>query len=117
MAAAALRSADLGTRRERITSIWSHHDNIVAPQTPAALPGARNIEVGGIGHVRNGERMRWFCSTLPGCRIFDVLQRARYVFSKQVNVKSLVTFCEICMRALSQGSFSDTQGWRFAPPP
>lgn len=34
-----------------ITSIYSHHDNIVAPQASAQLPGARNIAFGGIGHV------------------------------------------------------------------
>lgn len=40
--------------RALITSIWSHHDNIVAPQTSSMLPGARNIEFGGIGHVALG---------------------------------------------------------------
>lgn len=32
-------------------SIYSHHDNIIAPQTSSSLPGARNIEYRGIGHV------------------------------------------------------------------
>jgi triacylglycerol lipase len=32
-------------------SIYSHHDNIIAPQTSSHLPGARNIELHGIGHV------------------------------------------------------------------
>lgn len=32
-------------------SIYSHHDNIIAPQTSSYLPGARNIEYHGIGHV------------------------------------------------------------------
>ena len=32
-------------------SIYSHHDNIVSPQTSSYLPGAVNIEVHGIGHV------------------------------------------------------------------
>lgn len=40
--------------RALITSIWSHHDNIVAPQTSSMLPGARNIEFGGVGHVALG---------------------------------------------------------------
>jgi len=31
--------------------MYSHHDNIVAPQTSAHLPGARNLAFGGIGHV------------------------------------------------------------------
>ena len=37
--------------RALFTSIWSHHDNIVAPQASAHLPGAKNIALGGIGHV------------------------------------------------------------------
>lgn len=37
--------------RSRFVSIYSHHDNIVSPQTSAHLPGATNIEFGGIGHV------------------------------------------------------------------
>jgi triacylglycerol lipase len=32
-------------------SIYSHHDNIVAPQTSSHLPGATNVELYGIGHV------------------------------------------------------------------
>lgn len=34
-----------------IVSIYSHHDNIVSPQTSSHLNGARNIEFHGIGHV------------------------------------------------------------------
>lgn len=34
-----------------MTSMYSHHDNIVAPQASAQLPGARNIAFCGIGHV------------------------------------------------------------------
>jgi hypothetical protein len=37
--------------RARFVSLYSHHDNIVAPQTSAHLPGATNIEFHGIGHV------------------------------------------------------------------
>jgi triacylglycerol esterase/lipase EstA (alpha/beta hydrolase family) len=36
------------------TSIYSHHDNIIAPQTSSHLPGARNIELHGVGHVALG---------------------------------------------------------------
>lgn len=32
-------------------SIYSHHDNIVSPQTSSYLPAATNIEFHGIGHV------------------------------------------------------------------
>lgn len=35
-------------------SIYSHHDNIIAPQTSAHLPGARNIALHGVGHVALG---------------------------------------------------------------
>ena len=37
--------------RALFTSIWSHHDNIVAPQASSHLPGATNIALGGVGHV------------------------------------------------------------------
>jgi len=46
--------ADDRSRRGLFTSIWSWHDNIIAPQTSCRLPGARNIAVGGIGHVALG---------------------------------------------------------------
>lgn len=32
-------------------NIFSHHDNIVSPQTSSCLPDARNLAVSGIGHV------------------------------------------------------------------
>lgn len=35
-------------------SIYSHQDNIVAPQDSCCLPGARNIALHGIGHVALG---------------------------------------------------------------
>jgi triacylglycerol lipase len=37
--------------RARIVSLYSHHDNIIAPQTSSHLDGAINIEYRGIGHV------------------------------------------------------------------
>jgi triacylglycerol lipase len=36
---------------ERITAICSRHDNIVLPWQSARLPGVRNIELSGMGHV------------------------------------------------------------------
>lgn len=45
-------------RRALITSIYTHHDNIVSPQTSSFLPGARNIELGGVGHVALGRNAR-----------------------------------------------------------
>lgn len=41
---------DKGTYQQ-IVSLYSHHDNIIAPQTSSHLDGARNIEFRGIGHV------------------------------------------------------------------
>jgi len=41
-------------RRALFTSIWSWHDNIVAPQTSCRLPGAHNVALAGIGHVALG---------------------------------------------------------------
>ncbi len=44
--------------RALVTSIYSHHDNIIAPQTSSELPGARNLAFGGIGHVALGRNPR-----------------------------------------------------------
>lgn len=44
--------------RSLVTSIYSHHDNIVAPQTSSHLPGARNIALGGVGHVALGSNQQ-----------------------------------------------------------
>jgi CheY-like chemotaxis protein/predicted alpha/beta hydrolase family esterase len=49
-----LAASEDGTRRALVTSIFSHHDNIVAPQTSSVLEGARNIALGGVGHVALG---------------------------------------------------------------
>lgn len=49
-----LAASESPALRARIVSLWSHHDNIVAPQDSARLPGARNVELGGIGHVAIG---------------------------------------------------------------
>jgi CheY-like chemotaxis protein len=51
------RAEDPATRA-LITSIYTHHDNIVSPQTSSHLPGARNIEFGGVGHVALGSNGR-----------------------------------------------------------
>jgi hypothetical protein len=40
--------------RPLFVSIFSHQDNIVSPQMSSHLPGARNIEFNGIGHVALG---------------------------------------------------------------
>jgi len=50
---AQLDAADRAQRR-LITSIYSWHDNIIAPQNSCHLPGAHNIALPGIGHVAMG---------------------------------------------------------------
>ena len=49
-----LAAAESESQRALFTSIFSHHDNIIAPQTSSYLPGAKNIEFGAIGHVALG---------------------------------------------------------------
>jgi pimeloyl-ACP methyl ester carboxylesterase len=44
--------------RALFTSLYTHHDNIVAPQTSSELPGARHIAFGGVGHVAMGRNPR-----------------------------------------------------------
>ena len=44
--------------RALLTSIYTHHDNIVSPQSSSWLPGARNIDIGGVGHVALGSNLR-----------------------------------------------------------
>lgn len=53
-----LAASEQAALRALITSIWSHHDNIIAPQTSCRLAGARNLEFGGIGHVALGRHPR-----------------------------------------------------------
>ncbi len=47
----ALAASESAATRAKFTSLYTHHDNIIAPQTSSFLPGARNIEMGGVGHV------------------------------------------------------------------
>jgi triacylglycerol esterase/lipase EstA (alpha/beta hydrolase family) len=51
------RSEDAATRA-LLTSIYTHHDNIVSPRDSGRLEGARNLEFGGIGHVALGRNPR-----------------------------------------------------------
>jgi triacylglycerol lipase len=46
-----LANAESERSRSLFVSIYSHHDNIIAPQTSSQLSGAKNIELHGIGHV------------------------------------------------------------------
>jgi triacylglycerol esterase/lipase EstA (alpha/beta hydrolase family) len=53
-----LAAGEGAATRALITSIYSHHDNIVSPQTSSHLEGANNIEFGGVGHVALGRNRR-----------------------------------------------------------
>jgi pimeloyl-ACP methyl ester carboxylesterase len=55
---ALLAASEGAAQRALLTSIFSHHDNIIAPQTSCRLPGAKNIEFGAVGHVAMGRDRR-----------------------------------------------------------
>jgi len=49
-----LAADEPGATRALVTSLYTHHDNIVSPQLSSVLPGARHLEFGGVGHVALG---------------------------------------------------------------
>lgn len=53
-----LEAGESAATRALLTSIYSHHDNIISPQTSSFLAGAHNIEMGGVGHVAMGRNRR-----------------------------------------------------------
>ncbi|RJG08240.1 alpha/beta fold hydrolase [Massilia cavernae] len=53
-----LAASETPATRALVTSIYTHHDNIIAPQTSSVLPGANNIAFGGVGHVALGSNPR-----------------------------------------------------------
>jgi triacylglycerol esterase/lipase EstA (alpha/beta hydrolase family) len=54
----ALADSESAATRALITSIYTHHDNIIAPQTSSERAGARNLAFGGVGHVALGRNAR-----------------------------------------------------------
>lgn len=46
-----LKACEDEQRLRRFVSLYSAHDNIIAPQTSSHLPGAKNIAFQGVGHV------------------------------------------------------------------
>ena len=53
-----LAAGESAATRALLTSIYTHHDNIISPQTSSFLAGAHNIEMGGVGHVAMGRNRR-----------------------------------------------------------
>jgi triacylglycerol esterase/lipase EstA (alpha/beta hydrolase family) len=53
-----LAGSEDAAARALITSIYTHHDNIISPQTSSVLGGARNLAFGGVGHVALGRNRR-----------------------------------------------------------
>ncbi|MES3022157.1 MAG: alpha/beta fold hydrolase [Pseudomonadota bacterium] len=54
----ALDAGETPASRALLTCLFTHHDNIVAPQLSGQLPGARNVAFGGVGHVALGRNPR-----------------------------------------------------------
>jgi len=53
-----LAAAEANLQRELFISMYSVHDNMVAPQNSSHFPPARNLVFGGIGHVALGRHPR-----------------------------------------------------------
>lgn len=54
----ALSASESAAARALVTSLYTHHDNIIAPQTSSQLEGATNIALAGVGHVAMGRNRR-----------------------------------------------------------
>jgi CheY-like chemotaxis protein len=53
-----LAAAESDATRALVTSVFTHHDNIISPQTSSFLQGAHNVAIGGVGHVALGRNRR-----------------------------------------------------------
>ena len=67
----ALAAGETPAMRALVTSLLTHHDNIIAPQTSPVLEGARIVEFGGVGHVAMGRHR-----PILAC-VLDEIERAR----------------------------------------
>lgn len=67
----ALAASETAASRAVITSLYSHHDNIIAPQNSSCLAGACNIGIAGVGHVALGSNRRMLDL------VMDCIDRAR----------------------------------------
>ena len=59
-----LAASESAATRGRIVSIYTHHDNIVAPSDSGHLAGARNVALTGVGHVALGSNPRVLAEVL-----------------------------------------------------
>jgi pimeloyl-ACP methyl ester carboxylesterase len=60
----ALADSEDDAARALVTSLYTHHDNIVSPRESGRLEGARNLEFGGVGHVALGSNPRVLSAVL-----------------------------------------------------
>jgi len=67
-----LAAAEDPATRALVCSLFSHHDNIVAPQLSSVLPGARHVEFGGVGHVALGSNRRVLAEVMRELRALNV---------------------------------------------
>lgn len=68
--------------RELITSIYSRHDNIIAPQASCHLLGGKNLAFDGIGHVELG------CHPLVHASVISEIKTAGIEATKRANAAS-----------------------------
>jgi CheY-like chemotaxis protein/triacylglycerol esterase/lipase EstA (alpha/beta hydrolase family) len=99
------RSED-AARRALITSIYTHHDNIVSPQTSSLLPGARNVAFGGVGHVALGCNGRVLDTVMA-----ELAQLEAVPASAPLAPALLLVDDDAFMRALLADTVAG-QGWR-----
>ena len=59
-----LAASESAAARGRIVSIYTVHDNIVAPSDSGHLAGARNVALTGVGHVALGSNPRVLAEVL-----------------------------------------------------
>lgn len=70
----ALDASEDPAKRALITSIYTHHDNIVSPRITSELAGARNLALGGVGHVALGGNRRVLAAVMAE---LDALRQGR----------------------------------------
>jgi triacylglycerol esterase/lipase EstA (alpha/beta hydrolase family) len=67
----ALALSEDAAARALVTSIYTHHDNIVSPRDSGRLEGARNLEFGGIGHVALGRTPRVLAAVMRELAVLE----------------------------------------------